>query len=238
MLKGKTVLVTSGGTQEYIDDVRVLTNISSGRLGANIAEAVFDAGANVIYLYGKNSVMPPLMAPLHDGHNMSYRPVRTAQDAYNEMEKIVPTVDAVIHCMAVSDFTFRRDKAIKCKSSDPQAFIDFMRDTITTNPKIISKVKEWNPKVFLVGFKFEVGITREDLIDLAIHSIESNGCDMVVANDKKEMEAEGEHVAHFVYSEKVADMLGFHVTSQHANYETVRGKMGIALNVRKVLERV
>lgn len=226
MLKGKTVLVTSGGTMEYIDDVRVLTNISSGKLGATIAEALFDAGANVIYLHSKNSVMPNLM-----GYNISYCPVRTAQDAYNEMERIVPTVDAVIHSMAVSDFTFRRDKAIKCKSNDPQAFIDFMRDTITTNPKIISKVKEWNPKVFLAGFKFEVGITREALIALAEHSIESNGCDVVVANDKTEMEREREHVAHFVFSKEIADLFGMHG-------ETIRGKMGIALNIRKILEKV
>lgn len=189
MFTGKNILITSGGTQEYIDDVRVLTNISSGKLGALIAENM--DGATVHYVHGKNAAMPTVRpSGLHKAV--------TAMDAYKVMKELVPSMDAVIHCMAVSDFTFKRDKAIKCKSSDPQAFIDYMRDTITVNPKIISEVKTWNPKTILVGFKFEVGLEHEDLIALARASIEKNHCDMVVANDKKEMNHYKEHIAYMV----------------------------------------
>ncbi len=51
------ILVTSGGTSEYIDDVRIITNISTGKLGAKIAYAFLRAGHEVIYLHGKRSEM-------------------------------------------------------------------------------------------------------------------------------------------------------------------------------------
>lgn len=210
MLKDKKILVTSGGTQEYIDDVRVLTNISSGKLGAKITESLINAGAHVTYLHGRNAAKPSfvdLPMELHPSLREMLE-VRTAQDAYNEMEKLVPSMDAVVHCMAVSDFTFKRDTAVKLSSSDPEAFIEFMRKTITKNPKIISKIKGWNPKTVLVGFKFEVGIPNDSLIKLGLNSITSNGCDLVVVNDKKEMEARKEHVAYLVQTNSVAVAVG------------------------------
>ena len=193
------ILVTSGGTQEYIDDVRVLTNISSGKLGSTIASTFatrLDTQAEIHFVYGKNTEVPQESCIKHS--------VRTAQEAYDKMLELVPQVDAVIHCMAVSDFTFRRDTAIKCSSSDPMAFIEYMRQTITTNPKIISKIKnEWNSKVILVGFKFEVGVDHTKLESLAKDSIKKNGCDLVVANDKEEMKRLQAHAAHFFFSDEM-----------------------------------
>jgi phosphopantothenate-cysteine ligase len=159
------------------------------------------------------------------------REVRSAQDAYNAMEELVPQMDAVIHCMAVSDFTFKRDDAVKCSSSDPEAFIEYMRKTITKNPKIIGKIKQWNPKTVLIGFKFEVGLGLGELIILADKSITGNGCDLVVANDKAEMTREQEHVAHFVYSEAMQQAVG-------AGDFEVRGKDEIAKEIAKFLSEV
>lgn len=196
MFKGKRILVTSGGTREYIDDVRVLTNISSGKLGAEIANTLIRADAQVHYLFGQDAILPDFFT----GKSYSKKMVKSAQEAYDWMEEIVPYMDAVIHCMAVSDFTFKREGALKCKSSDPQAFIDYMARTIMKNPKIISKIKEWNPKTILIGFKFEVDVSNETLIKLARNSINSNGCDLVIANDKEEMIREKVHVAYAVES--------------------------------------
>jgi len=209
MLKGKKILVTSGGTQEYIDDVRVLTNISSGRLGAIIAEKLAeDYGAEVHYVHARTAVMPGIIPT---GIQCKFHKVTTAMEAFSVMMSLVPEMDAVIHCMAVSDFTFKRDRALKCKSANPQAFIDFMRDTITVNPKIISEIKNWNPKVKLIGFKFEVGLDHEELLALAQSSIQKNGCDMVIANDKLEMIRERTHVAYAVLPDdntNVVKMMG------------------------------
>jgi phosphopantothenate---cysteine ligase (CTP) len=202
MLKGKKILVTSGGTQEYIDDVRVMTNISSGKLGATIATRLHYSPAEPFFLRAKGSE--------DCGHSMPSLEIKSAEEAMKAMKKIIikEKIDAVIHCMAVSDFTFKRSKAVKCKSSDPQAFIDYMRNTIQPNPKIISMIKQWRPKTLLVGFKFEVGITNKALIMRAEQSIEKNGCDLVVANDKEEMKREGKHIAYFVYSARMKKKFG------------------------------
>ena len=190
------ILVTSGGTQEYIDDVRIMTNISSGKLGSLIASKfALLSQCRVHFVYGKNTEVPencPTVA--------LYR-IKSAQEAMDKIKELVPTMDVVVHCMAVSDFTFKRDSAVKCKSSDPEAFIEYMRRTITPNPKIISHIKEWNPNTFLVGFKFEVGVSEEELASLAQTSLEKNKCDMVRANDKEEMKRLGTHKGHFFYSE-------------------------------------
>lgn len=230
----KKILITSGGTREYIDDVRVLTNISSGKLGARIAETFCNANYThyeidriiinkdqivhtkieeqpyeVYYLHTKVAVKP-IGATIASGYCPSFmgRPttvndetikmieVNSVQEVYDKMEELVPQMDVVIHCMAVSDFTFNRDNPVKLKSNDADGFIDYMRDNIVKAPKIITKIKEWNPNVFLVGFKFEVGLSEKELISLACDSMKVYDGDLVVANDKAQMVREGKHVAY------------------------------------------
>jgi phosphopantothenate-cysteine ligase len=221
-LKGKSILVTSGGTQEHIDDVRVLTNVSSGKLGAVIADQLTQSEAKVYYVCGKNSVQPRI--PVED-----CVAVRTANDALEAMRNIITdnNIHAVVHAMAVSDFTFKRDKPVKCKSSDPEAFIEYMRQTITPNPKIISQIKAWKKDLILIGFKFEVGATLTRLVTLARESIHKNGCDMVVINDKKEMETTGKHLARFVTPTD---------TSSISKIEVYEGKTAIAKGIKKYLK--
>jgi len=215
------ILITSGGTMEYIDDVRVMTNISTGALGCVIAETFLEHGYKVMYVHGRNARIP-------DPHkNLSMAITTSAQDAYDALKVLVPMHDVVIHAMAVSDFTFKRDIILKCKSSDPEAFIDYMRRAITKNPKIIGEIKKWNPKALLVGFKFEVGIQHEELIALAQESIAKNGCDLVVANDKVEMKENKVHVAYIVPS----PALDLDVTEYR-----VLGKEAIAKELRNIIE--
>lgn len=193
----KKVLVTSGGTFEYIDEVRGITNISTGKLGAIIASDLANTGGiEVYYLHSKTAVIPTNISIMKDIE------VRTAQDTLEKMKEIITSekIDVVIHAMAVSDFTFKRDGNVKLKSNDPEAFIEYLGKTITLNPKIISHIKEWDPKVFLIGFKFEVGYDPSKLREAAQDSIRKNKCNLVIANDKKEMENVGAHVAHFFYS--------------------------------------
>lgn len=217
------ILITSGGTMEYIDDVRVMTNISTGALGCVIAETFLEHGHKVMYVHGRNAKVP-------DPHkNLSMAIVTSAQDAYDALKVLVPVHDAVIHAMAVSDFTFKRDIVLKCKSSDPEAFIDYMRRSITKNPKIIGEIKKWNPNVMLVGFKFEVGIQHEELIALAQESISKNGCDLVVANDKVEMKENKAHVAYIVPSMFLGDF---------PNQWRAMGKEAIAKELLDIMELV
>lgn len=208
------ILVTAGGTTEYIDDVRVLTNISTGKLGAEIGHRLMCADHQLTYVAPKLAERP---APYD--FTGAYLPrdfvqVSDVASLMRAMEELVPKHDVVIHAMAVSDFGFKRDKAVKLKSNDPEAFIEYMRANIQVNPKVIAYVKKWNPKCKLVGFKFEVGMTNEKLIDLARQSIEKNGCDLVIANDKEEMNREKEHIAYSVSSEAVKRLIGKEAIAQ------------------------
>lgn len=241
----KKVLITSGGTLEKIDEIRVITNISSGKLGACIAEDFCNANYmedtldedkywvkesphgselhmlkdfpdpeyKVYYLHSKTSIKPrgkaikmewSMQYPLMWSTNRStieLIEVNSVNDVYAKMEELIPKMDICVHCMAVSDFTFNRDNHVKLKSSDADGFIEYMRENIVKAPKIISKIKEWNPDVFLVGFKFEVGLSEKELISVACDSLKVYNGDLVVANDKQQMIEANEHVAYICKSE-------------------------------------
>ena len=199
----KNIIITSGGTEEYIDDVRVLTNISTGKLGVQIVYSVITIpDVHVYYIHSRSAAKPQ-----HCDNTVTCIEVRTAKDAFEAIKKTMSEnkMDAVIHAMAVSDFTFKKDKSVKLKSNDAEGFIDYMRSTITKNPKIISYIKKWNPKTILVGFKFEVGTSVDELIKLSKKSIKDNDCDLIIANDKIEMQKVGKHIAHFVYADQIKD---------------------------------
>lgn len=224
--KPLSVLITSGGTTEYIDDVRVLTNISTGRLGAEIASALLWNFTSVTYVHGKNTALPRTS---DIGKDYEYKfPVKfiEARDVaalMKIMEEEVPKHDVVIHAMAVSDFTFDRSEPIKLKSNDKAAFVEHLGRTIRDNPKVISYIKKWNPHCKLIGFKFEVGKNTNELVQIARSMGKNNGCDLVIANDKTEMVREKEHVAYFVH------------TGDYPSFDVARGKPAIA---KKLVEYV
>jgi phosphopantothenate-cysteine ligase len=192
------ILITSGGTKEHIDEVRVLTNISTGKLGATIADSFMKEivtnklDDKIYYVYVKGSEMPKML-----NHKIEFFEVTDVKSVYDIMEKLVPEMNVVIHPMSVSDFGFKpTDK--KLKSNDSEAFIESLRERIYQTPKILSKVKEWNPKCFLISFKFENGLSNEELMNIAYDSLVKNGSDIVIANDKAEMKKLNTHRAYFV----------------------------------------
>ena len=193
----KTVLITSGGTREYIDDVRIITNISSGKLGAMLADEFHYNGWRIIHVAAKYSVIPHIASELPD-EEYKLIEVNTAIEAEQAIKDNVGQADAVIHAMAVSDFGCKTDNPIKLKSNDLDAFIDHLRDNMFVNPKILPKIKKWNPNTFLVSFKFEVGKTHDELMQIAIDSMTKANADAVVANDKMEMMQNKSHVAYLI----------------------------------------
>jgi len=206
----KKILITSGGTKEYIDEVRVLTNISTGKLGAMIADtflkkSLFDFPCKIYYVYVKGSEIPKMK---YFANNIEYFEVSDVQSVYKIMEELVPEMDVVIHPMAVSDFGFHPTNT-KLKSNDPEAFIQSLKDRIYQTPKILAKIKEWNPNCFLISFKFENGLKHEDLIKIAKKSLLDNDCDLVIANDKQEMKILGDHMSYFIRVGTRMDNLSF-----------------------------
>ena len=90
---------------------------------------------------------------------------------------LVPDFDIFISTAAVSDFEFRQ-KSDKKLDSSSSLFLDLKPTT-----KIIRQIKKVNPDIFLVGFKAEFNISREEIILCARKQIENAGTDLVIAND-------------------------------------------------------
>lgn len=188
-MKKLKVAITSGGTREYIDDVRILTNISTGKLGAKIAEKFMSHGHELTCVLPSSAVRPKGYE--QDVNIISVTNVKSVMEV---MRDLVPKVDVVIQCMAIGDFTFELDGPVKVGSEGTEAFVEHIRKTIRVNPKVISFYREWNPKAVLVGFKFTVGKSNNDLRKIALELKKKNKLDMVFANDKQNMQEHGAHV--------------------------------------------
>ena len=200
------ILVTSGGTSEAIDRVRSITNHSTGHLGLVITEALIKAGHEVCLITTSQAVKPA------SHPNLKIIEIKNTLDLLEEMRNLVIDYQVVIHSMAVSDYTpvymtsidevqaspdlseFLTKHNTETKiSSKEEAQILFLKK----NPKIISLVKEWNPKIHLIGFKLLVDVTKDYLIDVARESLNKNRADIIVANDLTQINSE-QHLAYLV----------------------------------------
>ena len=200
------ILVTSGGTSEAIDNVRSITNHSSGRLGKIITETLLAAGYEVCLITTLQAVKP-VSHP-----NLTIIEIKNTVDLLQVMKDKAMDYQVLIHSMAVSDYTpvymtgFGEVKA----SQDLTEFLDKKNQEtkisskedvqvlfLKKNPKIISLVKEWNPKIHLIGFKLLVDVSQEHLIQVAQESLEKNQADLIVANDLTQISSE-QHKAYLV----------------------------------------
>ena len=90
------ILITAGPTREYLDDVRYLSNASSGRMGFALAEALLAAGHQVVLACGPVSLSPPDGCEVH--------PVETTDDLLNVCNQLFPQCNGVIATAAVCDY--------------------------------------------------------------------------------------------------------------------------------------
>ena len=162
----RTILVTAGPTQEPIDNVRFISNPSSGKMGYAIAEAARERGAEVILVSGPTNLTPPLGVRLHH--------VRTAREMRQAVLNAYDVADAVIKAAAVSDYRPKQFIPYKVKKTEDVQTIEFVR-----NPDILAELGRHKGKRVLVGFAAET----EDLSDNAQKKVQAKHLDMIVAND-------------------------------------------------------
>ena len=169
MIKGKKILISLGGTYEPIDSVRGITNKSSGKMGLALAKEAYIRGADLTLVVANVSVEIPSVFDLIR--------VETSSEMNEAILRLVPDFDIFISAAAVSDFEFRKksDKKIDSSSS---LFLNLKPTT-----KIIRQIKDINPEIFLVGFKAEFNISKDEIIECARKQIADAGTDLVIAND-------------------------------------------------------
>jgi phosphopantothenate-cysteine ligase/phosphopantothenoylcysteine decarboxylase/phosphopantothenate--cysteine ligase len=202
------ILVTAGNTQAPIDKVRCITNIFSGRTGAQIAAEAFDRGYALTLLTSHPVVLQGLPAVrARRAPDWQVLPYRT----FEELETLMATsiqeggYDAVVHAAAVSDyqvagiyapgtgtrFDLREMTRVaengprladvasgKVKSHHPELWL-----RLRPAPKLVDKIRStWGFGGILVKFKLEVGIGDADLLEIAERSRMQSGADLIAAN--------------------------------------------------------
>ncbi len=166
--QGLKVMVTAGGTREYLDPVRFLTNESSGKMGFAIAEAARARGAHVTLVRGYTT------APVPDV-DQDIR-VSSTQDLYDAVTGACGDMDVIIQAAAPADYRFRQTYAQKLKKEQGQDLVLEMQE----NPDIARKVGELRrPGQTLVGFAAET----TDLTGHAREKMARKHLDLMVAND-------------------------------------------------------
>ena len=166
------VLITSGGTQEPLDDVRVITNKSTGRTAAAIADLFILSGFDVTYLHAENAKLPLL-----DCTKKNYVTFKDIEKSLNTLLTENP-FDLVIHAAAVSDYSVAQSQNGKINSDQEKLVIE-----LTKNPKLISRIKELSPKSKLVGFKLTSTTNPSEIQNKLENLFEKANCDFVVHND-------------------------------------------------------
>ena len=171
-LKNKKVLITAGPTIEYIDPVRVITNLSSGKTGVLLALELISAGSKVTMIYGPGNEKPPKSARVINVKTNKEMHYMTTKELQNKKW------DIVIMAAAASDYTPENPSRTKLKSNK-----ESMTIRLKKTPKIINQVKKLQKTALLVGFKAETNVTKNALIRLAQKKMQECNADIIVAND-------------------------------------------------------
>ena len=170
-LKNKKVLMTAGPTIEYIDPVRVITNLSSGKTGTLLASELISAGAKVTLVYGPGNQTP--------SKGIKVINVTTSKEMFDATKKeLKKKFDIVIMAAAISDYTPENPSKSKIKSDKKSLIIRLKKA-----PKIIDLVRKYQKNALLVGFKAETNLTKIALIKSSQKKMKESGADIIVAND-------------------------------------------------------
>lgn len=173
------ILLTSGPTRAYLDDVRYLTNGSSGRMGAALAAAAIDAGHRVSIVSGPVSIAYPKAARVTR--------VMTTREMLEASLALLPKADGVIAAAAPCDF----EPADRQKGKIPRhgrGLTLRLVPTVDVVATLAEQVREGTRsgrRTWCVAFALEAGADR----DRAIAKLRRKRCDLIVVNDIPAIEA-------------------------------------------------
>jgi phosphopantothenoylcysteine synthetase/decarboxylase len=170
-LAGKKILITAGPTWVPIDDVRVISNTSSGEMGTLLAKEARACGMDVDVILGPVTYCESLKG------------MRVERFKYfDELLRLISSTlarkpyDVILHAAAVSDYLLKPVPG-KISSANLQLIL-----RLTPAPKLIDLMRRLNPKALLVMFKLEGEVTDAVLLKRALEAMKKASADLVVAN--------------------------------------------------------
>ena len=171
-LSGKRVLISAGPTREYLDDVRFLSNPSTGRMGYAIAHEAYLRGADVTLVSGQTSLAAPFGVRLIS--------VTTAAEMADELFAAAPDSDVIIMSAAVADWSAKRMPGKFKKAGRTEWNIELRR-----TKDILAELGERKKNQTLVGFAVET----ENEVENARKKISEKNLDMLFVNNPNDPNA-------------------------------------------------
>ena len=173
-LAGRKVVVSAGGTREYLDPVRFLGNRSSGLQGYALARAAASRGAHVT-LVSANVTLP-------DPAGVNVVRVETTEQLREAVVGATATADAVVMAAAPADFRPTAVSEAKIKKSDDGSAPAI---ELAQNPDILAEISHDRARedAVIVGFAAETGDATGSVLDLGRAKLVRKGCDLLVVND-------------------------------------------------------
>ncbi|MGH1339494.1 MAG: bifunctional phosphopantothenoylcysteine decarboxylase/phosphopantothenate--cysteine ligase CoaBC [Aureispira sp.] len=168
-LLGKRVLITSGATQEAIDPVRFISNHSTGRMGAALAEQMAKAGATVTLVSAQSAILPPAHP------RITIVPIVSANDLHQAAAQYFATADITILAAAVADYTPKEQAKHKIKKKDGPLTIALTR----TVDVAATLGQQKSVHQLLIGFALETNNALEN----ALGKLQRKNFDAIVLND-------------------------------------------------------
>ena len=179
-------IVTAGPTYEELDEVRRLTNMSTGELGSGLADFLSNHGHEVELLIGH-------YATTRLEAKVQRRQVFTTTQDLQERLRALGSKDAcaIFHAAAVSDFGFGKiwsrgadGELREIKSAKIPTRNETLLAELTPTPKIIHQLRDWYPKGMIVGWKYEVVGDRVEALSKGGRKIEESRSDACVVNGR------------------------------------------------------
>lgn len=171
------ILITAGPTREYLDDVRYISNASSGRMGYSLASAALAEGHEVILVSGPVDIKPPQGCEFHA--------VETTSQMKDVCHECFPGCDGVIAAAAVCDYKpVNRVRGKLAKTGEPISI-----DMIETDD-VLAELGQNKNNHWIVGFALEAENAREN----ALQKLRAKNCDWIVLNNPSAIGAESNQV--------------------------------------------
>lgn len=175
------ILITCGPSYEPIDGARRMTNMSTGKLGATLADRLAESGHEVICLKGEGSTHP---GPMNAGRVI---PFSTNDDLAEKLAALAggEPVDVVLHAAALCDY---RVEEVRNDSGEALCSRKFatrsgrLHVILAPATKVLPKLRGWFPGALILGWKYELTGSRDDAFDKAWRQIREGATDACVLN--------------------------------------------------------
>lgn len=177
------VIVTTGPSYEPIDEVRRLTNFSTGELGVMLSNQLAKAGFEVFCLRGVSSTYPGALEQCHQ------QPFTTNDDLLNHLARLsrAHEIIAIFHAAALCDFKVKQTLDAEGRVADAPK-IDSRSGSLTLvlepAPKVLGQLRTLFPRATIVGWKYELAGSREDALAKAWRQLREHQADACVLNGR------------------------------------------------------